>query len=79
MTHFARLVAAAVVSSLTTIISPAGAQTYPARPIHILIPSAPGGTLDIIGRVLGQKLSESFKQPVIVDNRPGASSIIAAE
>lgn len=78
MTHLARLVAAAVVASLTT-ISAAGAQTYPARPIHILVPSTPGGTLDIIGRVLGQKLSESFKQPVIIDNRPGASSIIAAE
>jgi tripartite-type tricarboxylate transporter receptor subunit TctC len=42
------------------------------------VPSAPGGTLDLIGRVLGQKFSESLKQPVIIDNRPGASSIIAA-
>jgi tripartite-type tricarboxylate transporter receptor subunit TctC len=78
MTRLARLVAAAFLLSLTTIAA-ADAQTYPLRPIHILVPSAPGGTLDLIGRLLGQKLSASFKQPVIIDNRPGASSIIAAE
>ena len=77
MTHLVRLITAAVLG-LLTIILPADAQTYPSRPIHIIIPSNPGGTLDLIGRVLGQKFSESLKQPVIIDNRPGASSIIAA-
>ena len=77
MTHFVRLIAAAVLAFLTFGL-PASAQTYPSRPIHIVIPSNPGGTLDLIGRVLGQKLSEHLKQPVIIDNRAGASSIIAA-
>jgi tripartite-type tricarboxylate transporter receptor subunit TctC len=77
MTRFARLVAA-VILGLLMIISPADAETYPSRPIHIIVPSGPGGSLDIIGRVLGQKLSESLKQPVIIDNRPGASGGIGA-
>jgi tripartite-type tricarboxylate transporter receptor subunit TctC len=77
MTQFARPITAAFLS-LLTMMSAASAQTYPSRPIHIIIPSNPGGTLDLIGRVLGQKFSESLKQPVIIDNRPGASSIIAA-
>jgi tripartite-type tricarboxylate transporter receptor subunit TctC len=56
--------------------SNAYAQEFPSRPIHIVVSSGPGGSLDIIARTVGQKLSENLKVPVIVDNRPGASGII---
>ncbi len=53
--------------------------TYPNRPIHIVAAAAAGGTMDVVARLVGQKLSESFGQPVIVDNRPGASTIVGTE
>jgi len=52
----------------------ASAQSYPTRPISIIVPAPPGGGIDIIARVVGEKLSQSLGQPVIVDNRPGASN-----
>lgn len=55
------------------------AQAYPARPIRILLPFGPGGNSDIAARVLAQKLSESLRQQVIIDNRPGAGGIVATE
>jgi tripartite-type tricarboxylate transporter receptor subunit TctC len=55
------------------------AQTYPARPVHIIVGFAPGGATDIAARLIGQWLSERLGQPFIIDNRPGASTNIAAE
>lgn len=52
---------------------------YPSRPIHIIVGFAAGGGNDIIARVFGQKLSESFGQPVIVENKPGGGAIVATE
>src|SRR6202165_2664142 len=68
---------------LLATIAPASAQEdpskYPSRPIHIIVGFAAGGGHDIIARVFGQKLSESFGQPVIVDNKPGGGAIVATE
>src|SRR5512145_2267092 len=55
------------------------AQTYPSRPIRVILPGAAGGVLDIGIRKISDKLSQSLGQPVIVDNRPGANGFIAAE
>ncbi len=55
------------------------AQTYPVRPIRILLPYGVGGNSDIVARVLAQHLSQSLRQQVIVDNRPGAGGIVATE
>ena len=57
----------------------AWAQTFPAKPIRIVVPFPAGGTSDILSRAIGQKLTEEWKQQVIVDNRPGASANIGAE
>jgi len=55
------------------------AQTYPNHPIKIVVPYAAGGAVDIVTRTIGQPLAEALKQPVIVDNRPGASANIGME
>jgi tripartite-type tricarboxylate transporter receptor subunit TctC len=54
------------------------ADEYPSRPIHLLIPWSPGGTNDLIGRLVGDQLAKSLGQPVVVENKPGASGIIGA-
>jgi tripartite-type tricarboxylate transporter receptor subunit TctC len=57
----------------------APAQGYPAKPIHFIVPYPAGGPLDTVARLLGAKLSESTKQPVVVDNKPGAGGNIGAD
>src|SRR5580765_397835 len=57
----------------------ANAQNYPQRPIRFVIPYAPGGNTDMIGRVLGTKLTESIGQTVVVENRGGTATLIGAE
>jgi tripartite-type tricarboxylate transporter receptor subunit TctC len=53
------------------------AQTYPARPINLVVPFPPGGPTDLVARVIAQKMSEQMGQPIVVDNRPGANGNIA--
>ena len=55
------------------------AQPYPSKSIEIIVPYAPGGTTDFVTRVIGQRLSEAWAQPVVVINRPGASGAIGAD
>lgn len=57
----------------------AHAETYPSRIIKIIVPFTPGGATDVVGRVVAQKLSERLKQPVVVENRPGAGGNVGAE
>jgi tripartite-type tricarboxylate transporter receptor subunit TctC len=64
---------------LTLFVSVAAAQTYPARQITLVVPFAPGGPADFLGRLVGQKMSEDLGQQIVVDNRPGANTIIGAQ
>jgi tripartite-type tricarboxylate transporter receptor subunit TctC len=69
-----------VLGSTTIILSAASAaaQSYPLRPIRLIVPFPAGGGTDIVGRVLGQKLHESLGQPIIIDNRGGAGGTLGA-
>src|SRR5262249_40090784 len=72
-----RHLAAAVM--LLALASPALAQDYPARRITIVVPFSPGTTFDLIARAAGQRVSERYGQPVVVDNKPGASGSLGSE
>ena len=64
---------------LLAVASVASAQPFPNKPIRLIAPFAPGGALDLIARGVGQKLSEIEGQPVLVENRAGASGAIGSE
>jgi len=69
----------AVSASLALVPALAIAQAYPTRAIKIIVPAPPGGAIDTIARVVGDKMAASMGQPVIVDNRPGASNNLGTE
>lgn len=62
-----------LLTSLVSVFSSLHAQEYPSRPIRLIVPFAPGGTTDILARILGQKLGDNLGQQVIADNRAGAA------
>lgn len=70
---------AALTALVPRIAAAQAAATFPGKPIRIVIPYAPGGTTDIVGRRMGQKLSELLGQPVLIDNRTGANTAIGAD
>ena len=75
----ATLLVAFAAASLCALSPHAAAQAFPSKTIHLLIPSTPGGGTDAIARMLADALSASLKQPVVSDNKPGASGVIASE
>jgi tripartite-type tricarboxylate transporter receptor subunit TctC len=73
----ARLARAAALLAL--LVPAATAQSYPSRQITLVVPFAPGGPADFLGRLIGQKMGEDLGQQVVIDNRPGANTIIGAQ
>jgi tripartite-type tricarboxylate transporter receptor subunit TctC len=69
----------ALLLSLLLAFSAAGAQTFPSKPIRVIIPFVAGGSSDIVGRAIGSKFQEFLGQPAVVENKPGANGAIAAE
>jgi len=76
--YFCRL-PSALCLILALVCATVGAQSYPAKPVRLIVPFAPGGGVDFIARLVGQKLGEALGQQIIVENRPGAGSAIGTE
>ncbi len=77
---FAASASAAMLTAIVVaFVAPTFAQTYPAKPVRVVIPFPAGGTTDILARAIGRGLTEEWKQQVIIDNRPGGGANIGAE
>lgn len=74
-----KLFAIALMALMPCALPAAYADNYPSKPIRLVVPLAPGGSADVLGRMLAQKLSEKYGQSVIVENRPGVGGNIGAE
>ena len=72
-------VAAGLLLTGAALAQTAAVAAYPIRPVRLVVPFAPGGTNDVLGRVVGEKLSERLGQPFVIDNRAGANSVIGSE
>src|SRR5260221_4930207 len=66
-------------AGLPLAVSPTFAQSYPDRPIKLIVPFPPGGPMDVMARMVGQQLNAALKQPVIVENRAGASGALGSK
>jgi len=79
--RFPRIAAALAAATLGIAFAPTGAhaQTYPTKPITIVVPASPGGAIDLVARLVGQKLTEAWGQSVVVDNRSGATGIVGTD
>jgi len=71
--------AAATILAVLLLAGPAAAQNYPTRAIRIIVPLTPGSGADIAGRIVAKHMSDAFKQPVVVENRPGAGGIVGTQ
>ena len=79
MFHRRQIIALLGASTLATTTAPLLAQTFPNKPIRIVVPFGAGGVADLTARAIGQKLSENLGQAVVIDNRPGAGGVVAGE
>jgi tripartite-type tricarboxylate transporter receptor subunit TctC len=79
MSLFRAAAAAAVATSMVLSVHSARAQTFPARPIHLIVPYPAGGGTDFFARLVGQKMSELIGQPIVVENKPGAATNLGAD
>ena len=70
---------AVLLISLAAFFSAVQAQSFPAKPLHIIVPFPPGGAADVTSRLLGEQMAKGLGQPVIADNRPGAGAVIGYE
>ena len=77
--HASRLMAVGLLLAVMTTASPADAETYPERPVRIVVPFPAGGPTDILARVIAQRMSDDWGQAVVVENRPGGDTVIAAQ
>jgi tripartite-type tricarboxylate transporter receptor subunit TctC len=75
----AHRLSACLLALLMAVALPAGAQSYPAKPVRFIVPFPPGGPTDILGRVVATRLAEAWAVPVVADNRPGAGGNIGTE
>lgn len=64
---------------LLSVALPASAQTWPDRPVHVIVPAPPASSLDIVVRTLGEKLKERWKHPLVVENKPGAGGMLGMD
>jgi tripartite-type tricarboxylate transporter receptor subunit TctC len=71
--HFLLIIVAA------SVVSPAIAETWPTRPIRFIVPFAPGGGGDVVGRIIGQRMSEQLGKPLVIDNRAGGGGTLGCE
>jgi tripartite-type tricarboxylate transporter receptor subunit TctC len=69
---------ALITMALITLCQSAGAQDYPSRPVTIVVPFAPGGSTDLLSRMVGQKLEQRWGKTFVIENKPGAASLVAA-
>ena len=76
---FRRILAAAMLAALALVPTLAAAQAFPGKPIKIIVPYSPGGTTDLLARLVAQKMSERLGQPVVIDNKPGANGMIGSD
>ena len=74
-----RLFTLGLSAAMLALTVPVAAQTYPSKPIKIVVPFPAGGTSDVLARLIGQKMTESWGQPVVVENKPGSSGNLGAD
>ncbi len=77
--HRITYLTAALAATAALLATPALAQQYPARPLRVVVPFAPGGAVDIVARMVAQRIGEAFGQTVVVDNRPGAGGTLGTD
>jgi tripartite-type tricarboxylate transporter receptor subunit TctC len=74
-----QILSALAATGLAPVATPALAQSYPDRPIKLIVPFPPGGPMDVMARMVGQQLNAALKQPVIVENRAGAGGALGSK